>query len=193
MPQDVQFLAYFGHGTHSAKLSFAYLDGLERSQMGHFVTRCFQSGAAKYFDVFKSIRSEAWLSPPAAQPPRDRTEETLLEVAQRIEPDGGMPGQTQEERILASLLAVLLFAKEGHTATAGAFMPHMQRLLSFLDAADLSSFTEDQRALLSEVRRQLAAGSSPPGPWDKLTRSYLSERRVDSARFWDKLQAGARR
>jgi hypothetical protein len=46
-----------------------------------------------------------------------------LELALAIEPDGGMPGADDEERALASLLALLCFLAVGSTESSGIFRP----------------------------------------------------------------------
>jgi hypothetical protein len=75
----------------------------------------------------------------------------LVDLAVRLEPDGGMPGDDPEERILASLLALLAFHAEGHTLDRGPFAPHMKRLVAYLTQADLSCVTPDQRKIVARV------------------------------------------
>lgn len=59
----------------------------------------------------------------------------LLELAAKIEPDGGMPGEDEEERVQAAILALLCFLAEGHTERRGAFRSHVARLMAFLETA----------------------------------------------------------
>jgi hypothetical protein len=58
----------------------------------------------------------------------------LMDLAALLEPDGGMPGQDETERILKTLLALLAFAAEGHSASSGPFRAHMRRMLEFTES-----------------------------------------------------------
>ena len=88
-----------------------------------------------------------------ASPPDGR--DRLIEVALQMEPDGGMPGDTPEQRVVASVLALLAFLAEGHTPTEGAFREHVRRLAAYLEAlpelnetvARILELTKDGRAL----------------------------------------------
>ena len=75
----------------------------------------------------------------------------LVELAALLEPDGGMPGIDPEERILASLLALLVFHMEDHSRRRGPFARHMTRLLAWLKQADLSTLSEEQRDIVTRV------------------------------------------
>ena len=88
----------------------------------------------------------AKLQPPEAtlQPER-QPEDGLLDLAQRLEPDGGNPGKDDFERMVRSLVAVLAFLIEGHTNTTGAFRAHVQRLTNLLETAPFPSLSTQQR------------------------------------------------
>jgi len=177
MPQDVQFYSYFTVG---------------RPRGLQITGPQFMAGPPLPRAV---VLSPADLCPPIpeyldrhVEPARlVTTEDVLLELARRIEPDGGLPGESHEDRVLASLLAVLLFAQEGHTAGAGAFMPHVQRLLTFLKKADLSSFSAEQQALVAQVLNRLAQPGALRGPWLKLVRAYLNEGTLKRTDAWKQL------
>ncbi len=55
-----------------------------------------------------------------------------MELAAKLEPDGGMPGRDVSARAKASAEAVLKFVEAGHTLTEGAFRAHVARMVSFL-------------------------------------------------------------
>ncbi len=60
-----------------------------------------------------------------------------MEDASTLEADGGMPGDSPEERIAASLDLLERLTDHGSTRTKGAFRHHVRRLLDFLGQADL--------------------------------------------------------
>ena len=86
----------------------------------------------------------------------------LLDLARQLEPDGGMPGKNDSERAERSLIAVLAFLIEGHTATAGAFRTHVQRLLHFLEASELPGLSDLQRRVLGSALARIKRGDAPP-------------------------------
>jgi Ca-activated chloride channel family protein len=96
-----------------------------------------------------------------------RLEDELVSLAAAIEPDGGLPGATEEERLLATLLALLRFLGAGWTAGSAAFGLHVDRLVAFLEAH--SSVLADERRQLVEAVVELArAGESLPGDWENV-------------------------
>jgi hypothetical protein len=64
----------------------------------------------------------------------DDSQAALMALASTLEPDGGMPGKTDEERLLATVLALLQFLDAGHSVSGGAFRAHVKRLVEFLEA-----------------------------------------------------------
>ena len=114
MPQDVDFDSYFaGTGPRpDANVFYCLEPSLPRlSKRAH-------------------LRVPADLS--MAEPP-DESGAELMALASRIQPDGGMPGAVDEERALATVLALLRFLAEGNTARRGAFREHVRRLMEFLE------------------------------------------------------------
>ncbi len=109
-------------------------------------------------------------------------EDVLLELAGRIEPDGGLPGSTPQERIVASLLVLLLLASEGHVRRGRPFSHHVRRLLAFLDSADLSCLDEPSRRKVAWALAKIEEGEPPRGEWLSLARRYLREGRLPAER-----------
>jgi hypothetical protein len=74
--------------------------------------------------------------PPASGPldtnQPDTTEDVLLDLASRMDSDGGMPGKLAESRAIATIIALLAFLSQGQTPTSGAFRSHVARLVAFL-------------------------------------------------------------
>ena len=84
----------------------------------------------------------------AMAPPPESEEDLLLEDASRLEADGGMPGDSAEERFTASLDLLERLINHGSTPAKGPFRHHVRRLLDFLNDAVLS---EEQIERLAEV------------------------------------------
>jgi len=105
-------------------------------------------------------------------------EDTLLELAARIEPDGGMPGRDEDERVQATILALLCFLAEGHTERSGAFRSHVARLMAFLEAA------KGVHPLVGEILELARRGRSLEGDWSQ---------RTPGADLWRELEAALRK
>ena len=74
-----------------------------------------------------------------------------------IEPDGGMPGKTTDERWIATALALLALLNEGHSSQTGAFRIHVRRLIDFLKLAT----PQDAAPVRHLFLRMVKAGSPP--------------------------------
>ncbi|MDI9369568.1 MAG: VIT and VWA domain-containing protein [Synergistota bacterium] len=116
----------------------------------------------------------------------DATEiaDRLVDLAARLEPDGGMPGDDPEERILASLLALLAFHAEGHTPDRGPFAPHMKRLLAYLKQADLSILSEDHRDIVSRVLDAIEGRGPVPKIESRVAADFVLRRGISSGQAW---------
>jgi hypothetical protein len=104
----------------------------------------------------------------------------LLQLAKRIEPDGGMPGQDDEERWVATATALFCFLAEGHTAKSGAFRAHVKKLLTFLNAAPATAVDERKRRLVELAER----GTVPGDDWLKHARALAEGKAVSVRAFW---------
>ena len=105
------------------------------------------------------------VAPPSAPDPEDR----LLELAGQLEPDGGMPGASDFERAVRTLVAVLAFLSEGHTASSGAFRIHVQRLTQFLETSGFASLADKQSRTARSGLQWIQAGKpAPRNIWDLL-------------------------
>jgi len=116
-------------------------------------------------------------------------EDLLVQLAARIEPDGGMPGADDEERWFATAIVLLCLLEAGHTARQGAFRAHFARLFEFLKAAPSSQSDEPK----SRVIEKLESGRAVPGDWTSLARTLLASREVDPQVFWRTYRIGANR
>jgi Ca-activated chloride channel family protein len=85
----------------------------------------------------------------------------LLDFSASLEPDGGMPGKNEEERVLSTILALLQFLAEGHSAKHGAFRAHVKRMLEFLKRSKV------QNCVVKEMIERGKSGRALPGDWSK--------------------------
>jgi Ca-activated chloride channel family protein len=112
--------------------------------------------------VFGRLRSGKPEEPRTPLESAPGPEDMLLDLARRIEPDGGMPGKNDFERVVRSLVAVLGFLIEGHTTTAGAFRAHVQRLMHFLETSPFPSLSTQQQRPLNDALGWIKKGMAPP-------------------------------
>ena len=89
-------------------------------------------------------------------------EDRLMELASRMEPDGGMPGGTVEERAGASMVALLAFVSQDEAQTKLAFRSHVERLVGFLEKVSL---TPERRSLVERVLAAVEEGRKVSGDW----------------------------
>jgi Ca-activated chloride channel family protein len=94
----------------------------------------------------------------------------LVSLASKIESDGGMPGANEEERVLATILALLQFLAEGHGAKQGAFRAHVKRMVEFLRKSgfrDKEAPAKVQAEVVKAMIRRAEAGRPLPGDWSE--------------------------
>jgi hypothetical protein len=105
--------------------------------------------------------------PPAAPIPAPQTpDDLLLTLAGRLEAEGGLPGNNPDSRAGATIVALLAFLSQGHTATNGVFRSHVSRLVRFLKS--LNGLSPNHQQLLATV---VTLNSAPPGDWLNLTKT----------------------
>jgi len=81
----------------------------------------------------------------------------LFDLASRLEPDGGMPGDDTPDRIAHTLLALLAFAAAGHSEHTGAFRSHVVRLRGFLQEARVTGLDAKRRELFAAAMAKIDA------------------------------------
>jgi Ca-activated chloride channel family protein len=109
----------------------------------------------------------------------DDSQAALVVLASSLEPDGGISGKTEEERVLATILALLHFLAGGHSVSGGAFRAHVRRLVEFLEAwlkrpagPSGKSAKELEEAnlrvdVVKKIVEQGRSGRALPGDWSK--------------------------
>ena len=104
-----------------------------------------------------------------AVPLVETAEDILLDLASRMESDGGMPGENRESRVSATIVALLAFLSQGHSHTRGAFRSHVARLESFLQS--LTGLSSDLQQVVAAVIELARKGTAPAGDWITLART----------------------
>lgn len=89
----------------------------------------------------------------------------LVELSARLEADGGMPGKTDRDRIIASLISLLAFLADGHDLHHGAFRVHVGRLIDFLDRALPDGLPPEEVQAAGRVIEAVRAGKAIEGEW----------------------------
>jgi hypothetical protein len=93
-----------------------------------------------------------------AEAPAERTaDDSLIELAAQLEPDGGMPGKDEADRVQATLRALLEFASEGYFPSHGPYRRHVARMIEFVERRLPDGLTaaqvEEARRLIEAIRR----------------------------------------
>jgi hypothetical protein len=101
--------------------------------------------------------------------PAATTEDILLDLASRMDSDGGMPGKNREARASATVIALLAFLSQGHTPMRGAFRTHVARLVSFLKSQ--TCFSSHQQQIVTAVIELARKGTAPAGEWITLAQT----------------------
>jgi Ca-activated chloride channel family protein len=180
MPQDTAMGAYFlPRATALARMALGaptYAGAAGMSPPASAARR-MDEGARHLFSTIMGKRRPAADYEAAAMPSAvpSGPEDLLLDLAGRMQADGGMPGRQEEERIWATLVALLCFIAEGHTASSGAFRSHVGRLIAFLD----SRASDPQ---LREALARIRKGGSLPGDWAELADPLRMGKSLDTNR-----------
>jgi Ca-activated chloride channel family protein len=200
MPQDTPFRAYFpgkvriGAKRASPDSRHIFATVLAKTPSLHQppFTPVVEGAASSPFAAAKDLEvgSAAWPKRIFAQlfgasrtePVSQNAESILLDLCSRMEPDGGMPGRSPEDRAGATIVALLAFLSQGHTLTAGAFRAHVTRLVAFLTS--LSGVSGGRRPMVAEVIALARKGQTFAGEWISLAREPGSH--------WKEIETGLR-
>jgi hypothetical protein len=105
----------------------------------------------------------------SSPPPPPNVDDSLLELASKLDSDGGMPGKSIEDRAVASVVALLAFAANEHSHSRGVFRGHVIRLLRFLES--LSGLAPHQQQVIARVLDGVRQGGIPATDWLGLAQS----------------------
>ena len=148
MPQDVKFGAYFGAPAGGAPMAACMMPAMAPPTSAPM--------ARKAFGMLSRVRASEDKDAALSVDP-------LMDLASELEPDGGMPGDSDSVRAARSVAAVLAFVAAGHTLTGGAFRSHVARLVKFLKSA--GGVSAGERALIGRAIEAASSGAAPRGGW----------------------------
>jgi hypothetical protein len=174
VPRDVDFEACLAP-PQPCKASSPFIEASMDFATFNFQPRSCSEARSTFPTLYRDIESA--LPSPSNLAPLLKPDDVLLELASQIEPDGGMPGPDDDSRARASLVALLAFLSQGHTARSGVFRSHVERLLEFLESLDAVS--KQHRQTVSAILEKVEAGWHLAGDWSTLT--------LNSAHSWDEL------
>lgn len=170
MPQDTAFGSYFLSQLTSINATMASgLDSflLKRTtakySLGASTPRLESAPAGGLFRSLLLKRKAARVASAVTARPVETPEEILLDLASRMDSDGGISGENRESRASASVIALLAFLSQGHTPTHGAFRSHVARLVSFLQS--LTGLPSHQLQVVEAVIDLAHKGRAPAGEW----------------------------
>jgi methenyltetrahydromethanopterin cyclohydrolase len=131
----------------------------------HEATTLFDSGRAAV-DVERTHLLDRSVNMDAQE---ESADSVLLDLASRMDADGGMPGKDLESRAGVAAVALLAFLSQGHTLTRGAFRSHVVRLVSFLTS--MNGLATQRQGTIAAVVEWARKGSAPAGDWIALART----------------------
>ena len=100
-----------------------------------------------------------------------------------------MRSHNDDERLSLTLVALLCFLAEGHTAQSGTFKSHVERLLTFVKNYPTAKLADDRRKVLSAIITLVESGRSLPGNWLSTAPAFLEKRPPPIGELWKRLQA----
>ena len=147
--------------------------------------------ARKARSLFSLLSSGFRRSKSAAEEvaPHETKEDLLVALAGMMEPDGGMPGETEEVRIGNSIVALLYFMREGNTSKSGPFRIHVERLLEYLNSNRLSTLSRANAEAATKTLKGRVAGVPPGGDWHRYAERLAKTKMADLHVFWRELTA----
>jgi Ca-activated chloride channel family protein len=171
LAQDTEFGGYFG-----SKTKWLGVTSLQR-KVGRVPTATSPQLFERAMQTFTSRKRGRYGSVGEPTKTFETQEDLLMELAAMLEPDGGIPGSTEEWRIANSLAALLFFLQTGNTRTSGTFRAHVDRLWRFLES-------HGETKVL-----QIVATEKVQGDWLPHAQRLLKKGAVDLRAFRSDLQA----
>jgi len=147
MPEDVAFKSY-------GMAASGPPGAAGRAQL--FVRGCTDAHRLQFMEYMFSASDHA-LS--VAESP-DTIEDRLVDFAVRLRPDGGMPGQTDGERVVRTLILLVAFLALGHTNRNGPFRLHLQKMISFLKQQLPHAVPTERRECIERMLTNFEAGGA---------------------------------
>lgn len=153
MPQDVQFESYLlGVRHRSIFTKFKYQQ------------KTWFCGAPPMLAEYTSH----YLAAPEREPLREPSlagDDRLMELAARLLPDGGLPGDHDDTRLFTSFVLLVCLAQSGHTCNRGAFRLHVRRLVGYVKSrTDLApqAWRDWIREVVEKIEKDEPEAFGPP-------------------------------
>ncbi|MBD3350681.1 MAG: hypothetical protein GF364_04255 [Candidatus Lokiarchaeota archaeon] len=122
MPQDTSFDSYFVGNSSIVTI----VDSIIPSRS--FECKMCSSRIFDEFDSSLTMKRPKLTRSKSEYP----TSDVGIRLAIMIEPDGGIPGDTMENRVLASIIVLLYFLQEEISNNTRAYVSHMKKLIKFV-------------------------------------------------------------
>lgn len=122
-----------------------------------------------------------------AAAPTGSAEDVLVGLAGKLEPDGGMPGKTMEQRIAKSLVALLCFVAQGNSSHSGAFRMHVAKLQQFLSAERLKQLDAASADRAARTLEAIRKGQTLKGDWLETGKKLAGKDTMDVDEIWRQL------
>ena len=148
MPEDVAFKSYFRAASGPPGAA-----GLAACD---FVAPCppqYRLGGIRY--AFMGM-PRSCMAPESPNTVEDR----LVDFAVGLRPDGGLPGQTDGERVVRTLILLVAFLAFGSTSRNGPFRLHVQRMISFLKQQLTHAVPTERRERIERMLARVEAGGA---------------------------------
>ncbi len=187
LPQDEEFEGVFGPPPPMAAVTPRYsvdFSADRTMEVSALATPAPLSRPARRSRLLKS-------APPVSEP-EDETFKTLLDLVARLEADGGMPGDTEAERILATVHVLLALATGGGGNRDRLFRLHIRKMEDFLRRTLPDSLTREQEGAVRAAMTAVHSGGflkAGPQQWLEWAANVVEGRDTDPARGWTRLVA----
>ena len=107
-----------------------------------------------------------------------------MNLACRLEPDGGMPGDDNEQRLLNTLVTLAAFVVAGHTLTSGVFRMHVAKLVRYLKTLENQTHPMEIKKVLSAAE----SGRPLEGDWHDFAKQLHACKQPDAQKVWQALR-----
>ena len=162
MPVGTSFEAYFGakgFGAHTRMCLCSEPSDMVVRAAPPILGRSIKRGIVPRFldKLVSRVVPEKILA--EAAPPAGDAQDHLLVWAAQLQPDGGLPGKSDEDRCWRSVVLLAAFLVSGSTANRGPFRLHIQRLAAFLKSALPGVAPAERRQWVEQILARAEAGA----------------------------------
>jgi len=183
MPQDTAFVSYFDRLRKGRGLVFSTAGSRLMLAESVQMMRFRGMGSGSQMGDLLSKEDLDMLTDSASGP-----DDFLVGLAGRVQPDGGLPGQDNEERIVLTLVALLCFLTHGHTRSAGTFRSHVQRLIAFLERQSVMNQLETRDEMIERAIQFVKTRKPQRDDWVSAARRLMGNRDHDWSKLKTKLE-----